>query len=220
VRRHGILADDAVQQRWQLIGDERLFSGEHLIGDHGEGKLIGPALYGVALDLFGRHVIGRAHHDSVLSHLLGKNFGHAKIRDFCVRALVNQDVGRLDIPMHNAFFVGVIEANSGLPEDGERDASRYRFLTIEDLLERRPVDEFHEDVSQAVLFRDIVDRYDVRMREDAGRLRLPEKALPQPVAFAGVGEVRQANGFNRDGSAYGRILSAIDHPGGAPPELA
>ncbi len=210
LRRHGIFAHDAVEQRRQVVRDERLFSGEYFVGDHGERELVRAAIHGVALHLFGRHVIRSSHHDAALGHLLGENFGHAEIGDFRERAFVNENIGGLDIAVYDAFFVGVIERQSDLPKNGKHAVGEQRLGAVQNFFERRAIHELHEYVGQAVFLGNIVDGDDIGMGEDAGGLGFAKQAFAQPVAFGFVGEVREANGFYGDNAADGGVLSPVN----------
>ena len=181
-----VLAHDLVEKRRQVVGHKRFLAGHHFIGDDGERKLVRSPVHGLPLHLLRRHVTGGAHHRPGLGHLLRNDFRHAEIGDFRLAVVMHHDIGRLDVPMHDALAVGVIERERRLPQDVQHLC---RFQCIgrgEQLFEGRPVDEFHEDIRHAVFLGDVVNRNDVGMGEDARRLRLAEEAVAQPLPFRAV----------------------------------
>src|SRR5260370_9446250 len=139
--------------------------------------------------------------------------------DLRQRAIVNQDIRGVDVAMHDAFFMGVVQCDGGLTENREHAILFQRLLAVQELFERRAVDKLHENIRQLVLLGDIVDGDDIGMREDAGRLGLAKQALAQPVALGGVGEIREPDGFDGNYPADGGILSSINDPRRAPSEF-
>ncbi len=160
-----------------MIGDKRLLAGQYFVGNDGERELIRASIHSVPLHLLRRHVVRSAHHDSALRHLLRKNFGNAEVGDFGEGAFVDQDIGGLDIAVNDAFFVGVVEREGDLAQNGKHALGKQGLRAVQDLFKRRTIDELHEDIGQAVLFGNIVDGDDIGMGEDAGRLGLAEQAL-------------------------------------------
>jgi hypothetical protein len=80
---------------------------------HAQREQIGLLVERIALDLLRAHVGRRAHaHDEgrVRCALLADVERQAEIGDLHVIVLIHQDVGGLDVPMHDALTVGVIQA--------------------------------------------------------------------------------------------------------------
>ena len=76
---------------------------------------------------------------------------------------MHHDVGRFDVAVDDALFVGVVQGNRHLPEQTQQCFLVGRLRRTQHFLELRPVDQFHEDVGQAVLFGNIVDGDDSGM---------------------------------------------------------
>ena len=56
--------------------------------------------------------------------------------------------------------------------------------------------------------------------KNPGGLGFAEQALAQALTLRVVGQIFQADAFDRDGAADGGILRTVDNPHGAPPQLA
>ena len=121
--RGRIGAADLVEQNGQRIAGKRLLFSEDVEHHHGESELIGAAIHRLALDLFRRHVAGCTHQHAGGGHLLGDDFGHSEIAHFGSHALVDHDVGGLDVTVDDAVFVGVIKGRGGLGEQVHHQGS-------------------------------------------------------------------------------------------------
>ena len=102
-----------------MVRHEGFFSGQNFVGDNGQRELVRAAIHGVPLHLLRRHIIRSSHHDAALRHLLGENLGHSEVGDLGERAFVDQDIRGLDVAMHDALFVGVIQRLRDLAKDRE-----------------------------------------------------------------------------------------------------
>ena len=106
-----ILRDDLRHHRAQRAAKRQL-AGEHLVEDHAQAELVGRGtdFVGSPVDLFGRHVGGRADEHAALrdSHVLValELPRQAEVHDDWLVPLVDHDVGRLEIAVHDAVLVG------------------------------------------------------------------------------------------------------------------
>ena len=83
--------------------------GEHLVHDHAEAVDVGPVVHLLAENLFRRHVLRRADHVAGLGELgvgMGGDGGHAEVHDLEQALVVDQDVGGLQVAVHDADLVG------------------------------------------------------------------------------------------------------------------
>ena len=104
---------------------ERQLSRGHFIKHHTERKQIGARVEGLPLDLLGRHVQRGADGIPLPGEIVKcaggpflaasarfgtmGYFGQSKIQDLRTIAAGDEDIGRLDIPMHDARAVSGIE---------------------------------------------------------------------------------------------------------------
>src|SRR5205814_1622611 len=105
---------------------------------------------------------------------------------------------RLDIAVHDALAMRIVEPARGLPEDAEDTLRRKRLLPRQKLFERRSGHVLHGDVGRVPLLRHVIDSDDVRVRQDTGRARFPEQALTLFSALLGVDELPQPDGLYRN----------------------
>ncbi len=127
------------------------------------------------LELLGRHVAQRAHH-----LVLGgqrriadgaDEFGQAEVGDFHSAALVEQNVFRLDVAMHDPFVMGELQGVANLRHDGQRILRRH-FAGSNRLPQIHAVNEFHDDIKQPVALAEVVDADDIRMIQPGQRAGL------------------------------------------------
>ena len=103
-----------------MLGDKGLVAGQHFVRQHGKRILVGHATHRLALDLFGRHIVGRPDDQTGLRELIGRgDLGDAEVGDLGHSGFVDDDVGGLDIAMDDSPMVRVIERGGGLAEEAE-----------------------------------------------------------------------------------------------------
>ena len=90
-------------------------------------------------------------------------------------ARVEQDVGRLDVPVDHAGAVGVAQGVGHLARDLERVVDRELALVVEPLAEGLALDVGHDVEDQAVDLVGVVQRQDVGVVQPGGDLDLAEE---------------------------------------------
>ena len=113
---------------------------------------VGPSVGLMAVaGLLRREVVGRAQHlfvvclgePGIFVVVVGQS--QAEIEDLHMAALVNHQVGRLDVAVHETLFVRVVEAECRLPDEIGGIADRQRAILLHPGVEVDAVDVFHHD---------------------------------------------------------------------------
>ena len=140
--RRGLVAQDRGDHVHRARAVERTFAGQHLIEHDAEREDVGPRVDLPAARLLGRHVGHRAedlalpgqldaarrrHVGDVRVGVRRVELGETEVEHLDSSLARDHDVGRLQVPVHDAALVGrgqgVGERNGDLEETGEREAS-------------------------------------------------------------------------------------------------
>jgi hypothetical protein len=108
--------------------------------------------------------------------ICARDLREAEIENFRVPTLGDKDVGGFDVTMHDTFCVSGIQSIRDFDSDLEQ-AIHFHRLARDDVLERGPIEEFHNNEGMAVLLADLVNCADVRMVERGGGAGLAAKAF-------------------------------------------
>ena len=173
-----LLVEDLVHRLVHASG-EGLDVRHHFVQHSADGEdvALGPEIPGA--DLLGRHVVRGADEGLRLRELRRVAAGEPEIEDLERALVVEHQVGRLDVAMHDAAAMRVGEAAAQLFDPLQALPDRIERLAAHDLAQRLAVDVLHGDVRQAAVLVDVEDGDDVRVTERAGRLRLAREALPR-----------------------------------------
>ncbi len=129
-----------------------------------------------------------------------------EVENLRVPARGHEDVGRLDVAMHDALGVRRVESVGNLHGDvdqrigGEGTGSH-------PILEGGSLEEFHREEETALGFVDVVDGADVRMIECRGGACLALEALQRLAVSSQI--VRKK--FERDGTAEPGVFRLVHH---------
>ena len=217
--RNGTFVDDLVNDGGDVVAGKRLPTCQQFIQHGPQRKNVGPVIHFFSRDLLGRHVIGRPHHHARLGHGGGRYTGDPEVHDVRFALGVDQNVARLDVPVHDAFPVGVIERIG----DGRKNAVDFlqseRPPRSQDVLQALSVDVLHGDEGQSLIHPHLIDGHNVGMGQVPGRARLPQKPPLGMLLLAGMRQLVETNGFDGHGPLDVRILCPVDDAHGTPSQF-
>ena len=95
--------------------------------------------------------------------------------------VVEQDVGRLDVAVHEAAPVRRVERAGDLAEQRQRARRANEAVALEQRLQIAALDVAHRQEELPVLLAGLVDRDDVRVVERGGEPRLVEEAAAEAL---------------------------------------
>ena len=183
------LAVDVVVQHRLRLPLERSPRTEHLVEHDAQAVLVaGRSHLGRSpFGLLRGHVQRGAQHEPVLGQLLGlvQPGGQAKVHQQGLALVVEHDVGRLHVPMHDALLVGVSQRlgqgphHLGRPDKRPAPACRVRVGPgrLQGRCQRLSRDERGRDVVIGAVLAGLVQGHDVRMTQLGRRPGFPQEPL-------------------------------------------
>ena len=119
-RQHRIRTQNGLQHRCPVVPVERPPAGEHLVEDHGQRPDVGAAVHRPPRRLLGAHVRHSPHHRPRIHEWSVMNLRDAEVEHLRRAVGQHDDVGRLDVEVHDAGVVRVLESARDLQRDRER----------------------------------------------------------------------------------------------------
>ena len=200
---------------------ERPPSAEHFVEQDAERVEIGALIEALAEQLFGGHVVDRAGRVMRLGdgQRAGRiepreMFREAEVEDLHDAVVGHEDVGRLDVAVHDEARVRALQAFGHLHGDVE-DARRLALSAREPPLHRLALEQLHDDERAAAVVADVEDAADGGVAERRGRARL---ALEAQDGDEVVADLRRQH-LDRHGPLFGEVVGLIDHAHPAAAEL-
>ena len=135
-----------------------------------------------------------------------RNFRDSEIRDFNHTAFHDHDVLRLDIPVNDAFHMGVVEGKQNLGDELRRLPPVKFALAVHIFAKRDAADIFHHDEFVVGFDRYIENFHDIRMIQHRDSLGFVDKAA-QRLCVIGDGIFEH---FERDALICHEIGGLID----------
>ena len=153
---HRMARDDRVRRP----ATKRRLAGQHLVQDAPQAVDIGPAVeIAVRHALLGAHVVWRAERDARLRQLFlarrGRRPGDPEIHHQCM-PVIDQDVLGLDVAVHDALLVRILERVGRLGGEQHRVIDAERPRSVEARPQRLAPDERHDVVQLPVVFPGVV----------------------------------------------------------------
>jgi hypothetical protein len=164
---------------------------------------------GVAEDLFGRHVGGRAHHRAGRGDA-GRieGLGDAEVAD--QRAIgAKEDVRRLQVAVGHPAGVHVAE-RLGEPDRHIDDLGRRERAHRDPVRQRRALDQPHREECKSIVGAGVVERDQARMLQRTEDLDLLEASTFFDGERAGIEELARMEQFDGDFSVVVAVVGAKD----------
>ena len=181
--------ENAVEDHGRRPASERLPSGSHLVEHGAEREEIGAMVHVLAPRLLRRHVRHRPQRGAGTGQVdvvrgprrfvwrrsgprRGRHLGQPEVEDLGVAPGRHEDVGRLDVAVHDALHVRGIEGVRQLRPEVE-DALGAQGAPADARPQRLALEQLHHQEVAAVMLANVVNRADVRVVERRGGARLP-----------------------------------------------
>ena len=209
---------DLVEDLHRARGLERGPAGEHLVQGGTQGVDVGGGANLVDLPpgLLGGHVAGRADHLAGEGVAVGdfEPLGQPEVGDLGDPGAVEQDVGRLEVAMHDA---GLVRRVHGGCERGHQLGRRAARLggAAQAVGEASPLEPFERHEGAAVGLAEIIDLDDVGMAEAGDGLGLDQ----EPGALLRPGVLPFADHLQGDDPVEPAVPRPVDDAHAAPGDL-
>src|SRR5579862_8002793 len=127
------------------VGFVRHAADEQLVKNHAEGEKVGALIDVFAHNLLGRHVFGRAHQGAGLGATAFHRAGDAEVHDRDAALLIDHDVLRLEVAVHDTLGVSGFQRQTNLLHDRNDFLRSEAALLGDQTLEVLAIDEVHGD---------------------------------------------------------------------------
>ena len=233
-RRDGIAIENRLENHSGRFAAEWPAAGGHFIKDHAEREKVAAHVDVFAARLLGRHVGDGAHRSVRTRETFPANarcgsggrahrFAHAGLPIGWLRetkiqnlgtALREENIGGLDVAMHDAFRMSSVESAGHLHRDVEQFVHRHR-LAIDAMPQRLAFEQLHDDERTGVLLVNLMNGADVGIVQRGCGAGFALKSLES------LGVLGQFVGkeFQSDIAAEAQILGLIDNTHPAATEL-
>src|SRR6266496_2544052 len=142
------------------------------------------------------------------------NLGKSEIENFGVSALGHKNIRRLDVTMDNALGMSGVEGLSNFNSHAQHGFELQR-ATGDHVLQRDPIQIFHDDVGFTVLLADIVDGANIGMVQGRSSLGFATKTGER----LGVASDFFRKEFERNKTVEARVFGLVHHAHAAATQL-
>ncbi len=167
------------------VGAVRRRTGQAFVQHARQRVDVGPVGHLVVGEPLRSHVFPGADRGAELGEFfVGGRAGDAEVDEVGEVVTGDQDVGRLDITMHDPRGVGGVEGRGDLGDDGHRARRRQRAIPFEQAVQVGALDKAHLHEHFSVDFAVVVNGNDVRFLQTAGGPRFALHPLPEDGVLA------------------------------------
>jgi hypothetical protein len=214
--RDRCIANLALQHSERSVGGERQRAGQQTIEEHTNGVEIRSSIDFLPQDLLGRHVGRCAHQPEVDRLLFGtKDSGDSEVHDLDRPLVGDHDIGGLDVTVHDACSVRMLESREDQVDDVGGALGRQRAESLRQFVERFAAHELHHHQEVAVGAKQFVDGGDLRVIQSCEDRRFRAETRHD----LGVREIG-IQGFDGDITMKRLVHGFVDDAGATSPELA
>ena len=176
--------DDLVDQGGGVGAAKRQPTGKQLVEHHPERIQVGLVIERVALDLLRAHVGRRTEtvdEGGVNVHVLADVERQPEVHQLDLVVLGQHDVGRLDVAMHDAAPVRVVQRHRDFEDDADHPMHGKQLVHGDKLVQAGALDQFHHQVGTLVLDMPVEHPRDVGVVELRRDRRLGGEQLAEPA---------------------------------------
>ena len=167
-RQRRLRLNDVLPDLLRRIALEGRAAGQHLVEHGAEREQVRAMVDRVAARLLGGHVAQRGLADLPEAEIA--DLRHARGQD--------DDVRRLDAPVHHSFLMGVGEGGGDVVEDLDRARDRER-PPVQQVAQALALDQLHRDERGAAGFARVENPDDIAVPQASGRARVLQEELGQ-----------------------------------------
>ena len=196
---------DIVQQLFDIAACVGRLAGEQFPGEQAQGEHVGLLHDLSVLDVLRRHVARCPDQLAALLPVAAQYRGDAEVRDLGCTVAGEDDVGRLDVAVHDFLCVRLGDAVEDAFEQVQRGGHVGR-LFLQQLGQSMALDELENQVGAAILLAHVEHRDQVLMVQPAHRAGLAHQFLVRP----GAAQQRLVQQLDRHLALQLRVPAAID----------
>ena len=220
----GQIADEAMQRRRRLLhlrfhqrevglAIERGAAGQQRVQHDAERIDVGAHVGLRTADLLGRHRPRSAGNlaEARQALLAVERTRDAEVHDLHLAVVRQHDVGGLDVAVHDAALMRMLDAVERAPKDAQRPLDRHRAAAADELVERDSRHVLHDHELLVAFVQERMDARDVGMAELGVELRLLGEAFEEER----VGSELVAQHLDRDLALEHHVFGLEDLPDAA-----